>query len=124
MGARIQLDFGDVQVPATLNDTDTARVFAQALPLTVQVSGTGIDFCGTLPLDLPYEPDQVGYGWTDGDVNYNPQGGWFALLFADQENSGRYGDQVNLGRVEGPLDALRTLQGSFSLRITRREGDA
>ena len=119
MGTRINLRFGDVSVPAELNETQTARAFTEKLPTTIRVNGTGIDFCGHMPFSLPYEDAQVGRGWTNGDVNYNPGGGWFALLYDDEENSSRYGDQVNMGRVTGSLDALHELSGSFDLVVER-----
>lgn len=119
MATRINLRFGATVVPAELNETETALAFAEKLPATIRVGGTGIDFCGQMPFELPYAEAQVGRGWTNGDVNYNPGGGWFALLFDDEENSGRYGDQVNMGRVVGPLDALHALSGSYDLVIER-----
>ena len=33
------------------------------------------------------------------------------MAFDDEENSTRYGGQVTLGHVVGPLDALRELEG-------------
>ena len=51
----INLVFGDTTVKAELNDTDTAQVFYEKLPLTIPVSGTGLDFCGRIPVKLPYE---------------------------------------------------------------------
>ena len=119
MAIKINMKFGDVCVSAELNETETARAFAQKLPATIRVSGTGIDFCGQMPFALPYEKSQVGRGWTNGDVNYNPEGGWFALLFDDEENSKRYGDQVNMGRVIGSLEVLHKLSGSYDLVIER-----
>ena len=119
MTTKICMRFGETTVQAELNDTDTARAFASKLPATIRVSGTGIDFCGRMPFGLPYEKSQVGRGWTNGDVNYNPGGGWFALLFDDEENSSRYGDQVNMGRVVGSLDMLHELSGSYDLVIER-----
>lgn len=116
---KITLNFGSVSIPATLNDTETARAFADKLPAIIRVSGTGIDFCGQMPFSLPYEQRQVDRGWKDGDINYNPGGGWFALLFDDEENSKRYGDQVNMGHVGAPLDILHELDGSFDLVIER-----
>lgn len=119
MATKINLRFGETTVQAELNDTETACAFARKLPTTIYVSGTGIDFCGRMPFDLPYEESQVGHGWTNGDVNYNPGGGWFALLFDDEENSKRYGDQVNMGHVIGQLDVLHELSGSYDLVIER-----
>lgn len=119
MSTMINMRFGKTSVSAELNDTATARTFADRLPQTIRVSGTGIDFCGRMPFELPYNESQVGHGWTNGDVNYNPGGGWFALLFDDQEYSLRYGDQVNMGRVTSSLDVLHELSGSYDIVVER-----
>lgn len=115
---RIRLDFGSTIIHATTNETGTAQAFVGRLPCTVSVSGTGLDFCGRMPFSLPYEQSQVHHGWTNGDVNYNPGGGWFAVLFDGEEDSARYGDQVSMGRVDaGDLPLLHELDGSFQVRI-------
>lgn len=120
--ARIRLTFGGDAVYATLNDTETARAFAARLPQTISVGGTGIDFCGPMPFDLPYDDAQVHNGWTNGDVNYNPQGGWFAILYGGQEDSARYGDQVVMGRIEGEdLLRVQSLSGSYELLVELAE---
>ena len=119
MATKINLRLGATVVTAELNETKTAQAFAKKLPVTIHVSGTSIDFCGQMPFELPYEESQVGRGWTNGDVNYNPGGGWFALLFDDEENSSRYGDQVNMGHVTSSLEALHVLSGSYDLVIER-----
>lgn len=119
MGTRIKLCFDETVVEAELNDTETARAFVAHLPTSIRVSGCCIDFCGKMPFDLPYEGTQVRRGWTNGDVNYNPGGGWFAVLFDDEENSARYGDQVNMGCVTGSLDVLHALSGSHTLVVER-----
>ena len=113
MSTKINMRFGDVTVQAELNDTDTARAFAAMLPATIRVSGTGIDFCGRMPFGLPYEESQVRRGWTNGDVNYNPGGGWFAHLFDDEENSMRYADHRTADEMVGLLG-----NGNVSITIT------
>lgn len=85
MGQRIIMHFGNTDVYGELNDTETAKAFAEHLPTTVHVNGTGIDFCGQMPFELPYDEEQVHHGWTNGDINYNPGGGWFAVLFDDEK---------------------------------------
>lgn len=116
--ARIRMKFGMTLVHAETNDAPTARAFLRKLPCTIHVSGTGMDFCGRIPFSLPYEQEQVHRGWTNGDVNYNPGGGWFAVLYDGAERSQRYGDQVTMARVdEADLPALRALDGSFDARI-------
>lgn len=122
MERAIVLDFGDVRLKGTLNDTETARAFASALPVTIVVSSSGMDFCGKIGLSLPYEESQVGYGWRDGDINYSPHGGWFALFYGGQDQSESYGDQVNMGRLDD--DAVRVLaqlKGSYDMTIKAAE---
>ena len=38
-------------------------------------------------------------------------------LVDDERNSLRYGDQLTIGRIEGPLDSLRTLDGRLDAVI-------
>lgn len=122
MAGKIRLTFGDTKVLAELNDTETAQTFSSRLPLTVQVSGTGVDFCGRMPFSLPYEQGQVHRGWTNGDVNYNPGGGWLAVLYDGEEGSMRYGDQVVMGRIASEdLPRMQELAGSYDLVIERAE---
>lgn len=117
---RIRLTFGEVSVRALLLDNDTAKAFYEALPLAVDVSGSQVDLCGRTPVVLPYREDQVHFGWRDGDVNYNPEGGWLAVFHGGQEDSGVYGDQVDLGRVlDEDIPALRSLRGPFRLSVER-----
>lgn len=113
----INMRFGDIAIPVELNDSATAKAFATKLPVTILVNGTGIDFCGRMPFRLPYEQSQVRHGWTNGDVNYNPEGGWFAVLFDGEESSDQYGDQVNIGRVTCDLSVLHRLSGSHEILV-------
>lgn len=116
---RIVMHFGDTAVPGVLNDSETARAFAERLPVTIPMSGVGVDYCGRMPFDLPYDETDIHRGWHDGDINFNPGGGWFAVLFDDERNSRRYGDQLTMGRVEGSLEPLRSLRGSFDVLVER-----
>ncbi len=117
MAQRIRLQFDEIAVICRLNETETARAFARLLPQTIAMSGTGIDLCGPMPAELPYDSVLVHHGWKDGDVNYNPEGGWLALFFDDEENSLRFGDQLTIGHIEGSLDVLRGRAGRYLVRI-------
>lgn len=114
---RIMMHIGSADVAGTLLDSGTARAFAERLPVTVRMSGMGVDLCGRLPFALPYRSELVHRGWSNGDINYNPTGGWLAVQVDDEENSRRYGDQLTIGRVEGPLEPLRALSGPYDVRI-------
>lgn len=118
----IMVRFGGTAIAVELNDTETARAFASHLPTSVRMNDTGADFCGRMPFSLPYEQSQVHSGWTNGDVNYNPGGGWFAMLYDGEEDSSAYGDQVVIGRIIGDgLERIRSLSGSHDIVIELAE---
>ncbi len=121
---RVMMEFGTVAIPVELNASATARALAERLPLSLRVSGSSVGCCGRLPFSLPYGPDELHGGWSDGDLNYKPAGDWLALFFDDEENSGRYRGQVTLGHAQGPLGALRGLAGGCTVRVSRARGPA
>ena len=116
-GVRIELRIGEVAVPVELNDSAAACALAERLPQALSMSVSSVGCCGQLSFSLPYDAADVHPGWSDGDLNYKPEGDWLALFFDDEENSARYGGQVTLGHAVGPLDALRGLSGSHEARI-------
>lgn len=122
MGRRIAVRLGDVTVRATLNETPAARALAERLPLTLRMCASTVGCCGALPFSLPADPALVHRGWTDGDLNYNPSGGWLAIFFDDERNSMRYGDQLTIGRVDGPLEVLRALDGRLDVLLSLEVG--
>ena len=83
--------------------------------LPMSVSNVGC--CGQLTFSLPHDDSDAHPGWSDGDLNYKPEGDWLALFFDDERNSARYGDQVTVGHAVGSLDALRCLSGAHDARI-------
>lgn len=122
MGRRIAVRLGDVTVRATLNETPAARALTERLPLTLRMCASTVGCCGALPFSLPADPALVHRGWTDGDLNYNPSGGWLAIFFDDERNSMRYGDQLTIGRVDGPLEVLRALDGRLDVLLSLEAG--
>lgn len=114
------MHFGDVAVSARLNDTAAARAFAALLPVTVRMSASSVGICGAAPLELPVDSARIHRGWTNGDINYNPGGGWLAVFFDDEENSQRYGDQLTIGRIEDGIEELCRLTGSYDVTIEAR----
>ena len=118
---RVELRIGEVAVPVELNGSAAARALAAQLPQALSMSASSVGCCGQLPFSLPYDEADIHSGWSDGDLNYKPEGNWLALFFDDERNSARYGGQVTLGHVEGPLDALRGLTGTVDVRIERTE---
>lgn len=114
---RIRLDFDVCSVTVLLKDTASADAFVELLPLSLTACCTGVALCAAMPCALPVDADEVHRGWCNGDIAYNPAGGWLSVLIGDEENSLRYGDQVTLGHIEGDFEALRALEGRQALRI-------
>ena len=118
---RVELRIGEVAVPVELNGSAAARALAAQLPQTLPMSASSVGCCGQLPFSLPHDEADIHSGWSDGDLNYKPEGNWLALFFDDERNSARYGGQVTLGHAAGPLEALRGLTGTVDVRIERTE---
>lgn len=114
---RVELRIGEVAVPVELNGSAAARALAAHLPQALSMSVSSVGCCGQLPFSLQHDDADVHPGWSDGDLNYKPEGNWLALFFDDEENSARYGGQVTLGHAVGSLDALRDLEGTHDVRI-------
>ena len=104
---RVELRIDEVAVPVELNGSAAARALADRLPQELSMSVSSVGCCGQLSFSLPHDAADVHPGWSDGDLNYKPEGDWLALFFDDERNSARYGGQVTLGHAVGPLDALR-----------------
>lgn len=120
-GTRINLHFGDTVLPGILNDCDTARALIDMLPYTVHMSSYSHDFCGVMPDDLPYNEDEVHYGWLNGDIDYAINAPYFTILHSDEDISEQYGYQVNIGVLDCELSQIRELSGSFDVLIELAE---
>lgn len=120
-GTRINLHFGDTVLPGILNDCDTARALIDMLPYTVHMNSYSHDFCGVMPDDLPYNEDEVHYGWLNGDIDYAINAPYFTILHSDENISEQYGYQVNIGVLDCELSQIRELSGSFDVLIELAE---
>lgn len=117
-GTRIRMHFGDTVITGILNDSDTAKALIDQLPVTVHMNRYAHDFCGSASdLNLPYQEDEVHYGWLNGDIDYAIDAPWFTILFEDEDSSEQYGYQVNIGVVTSPLSDISSLNGSYDVVI-------
>ena len=114
---RVELRIGEAVVPVELNGSAAACALAARLPQALFTSVSSVGCCGQLRFSLPHGAADVHPGWSDGDLNYKPEGDWLALFFDDERNSARYGGQVTLGHAVGSLDVLRGLSGAHEARI-------
>lgn len=120
-GTKIKMFFGNIVIPATLNDSDTAKALIKMLPYNICLSNYGNDFCGVMEQPLPYNEEDVHNGWLNGDIDFATDGNWFTILFGGEENSGGYGYQVNIGKIDCELEKISSLRGSQQVRIELAE---
>ncbi|SOC12903.1 hypothetical protein SAMN05877809_106165 [Rhodobacter sp. JA431] len=119
MPTPIQITAGQTVLNAVLNDTTTARALAARLPMTVEGQRAEFDYCCIARTALETNPAELQDGWTNGDLLYG--GGWFAILFAGQEQSKSYRDQMIVGHLEeGELARVRALGANESFTLSLR----
>ena len=115
-GTKINMYFGDTLITGVLNDSETAQALIAKLPMTQHMSRYSHDFCGVTE-ELPYNEDDVHYGWLNGDIDYALNAPYFTILFEDEDVSEQYGYQVNIGVITCPIADIAALQGSYDVRI-------
>lgn len=115
-GTKINMYFGDTLITGVLNDSKTAKALIEKLPMTQHMSRYSHDFCGVTE-ELPYNEDDVHYGWLNGDIDYALNAPYFTILFEDEDVSEQYGYQVNIGVITCPIADIAALQGSYDDRI-------
>lgn len=116
-GTKINMHFGDVIIPGTLNDSETAQALIKMLPYRVYVRRYSHDFCGVMNDPLPYKEENVHYGWLNGDIDFAIDSDYFTILFEDEDNSEQYGYQVNIGKIDCELSKIKSLNGSYTVLI-------
>ena len=119
-GTKINMYFGDTLITGVLNDSETAQALIDKLPVTQHVNRYSHDFCG-ITEELPYNEEEVHYGWLNGDIDYAINAPYFTILFEDEDVSEQYGDQVNIGVITTPLSEIAALEGSYDVRIELAE---
>lgn len=97
MPMAIVLKAGDVTIPATLNDTVAGQDFRGRLPFKTSGYRSTFDYCCTAT-EGKFDPNEKQYGWTNGDISL--AGGWFAVLFAGEEQSSSYGDIMPIAHID------------------------
>lgn len=107
MPTPIVLKAAGVEIPAVLNDTVAARDFAKRLPFTVSGFRSPVDYCCSAACGR-FDPAETQTGWKNGDISL--AGGWFAVLFGGEEQSGAYHGMMVIAHIdEEHLDAVRAL---------------
>lgn len=123
MGERIIIHAGDVIAEATLNDTETARRIAAALPIEGEAMRWGDEIYFPIPVDCPPEnPKAVVQA---GDLGYWVPGKAFCIFFGPTPAS-RSPDEIRptspvnvFGQIVGDPTVFRAVTDGTKVRVER-----
>ena len=118
----ITITAGQVTVDATLNDTGTASLVWDALPIEASASTWGDEIYFDIPVEGSEEPDHEVVEM--GDLGYWPPGSAFCMFFgrtpASRGDEIRPASAVNvIGRMGGDLAALKSVPSGATVTIER-----
>lgn len=120
MSDNIRITAGGLQVDATLNDTETARAVAAALPITASASTWGDEIYFGIPVDADLEDGQEVVDL--GDLGYWPPGRAFCIFFGPTPAS--RGDEIRpasavtvIGKVAGDPTVFNQVSSGAQITI-------
>ena len=119
---RIKITAGDLSVFAELNDTPTAILVWDSLPIEASGSTWGDEIYFKTPISAEEEDAREVVDM--GDVAYWPPGQALCLFFgptpASQGDEIRPASAVNvLGRIEGDATVLKRVRSGSKIRVER-----
>lgn len=123
MPTAIRIRAGEVEVSAALNDSETARKVAGALPIEARANTWGDEIYFGIPVTCGEEDPKETVDM--GDLGYWPPGSAFCIFFgptpASRGSEIRPASPVNtIGRVEGDPTALKAVRSGEMVRIEAR----
>ena len=118
--AKVRITAGSVSVLATLDDSQTARVIGDALPLDAKAETWGDEIFFSIPVTLPEEGAREVV--ERGDLGYWPPGRAFCIFFGptplSQAGEIRPASPVNVfGRVDGDATVFRPVRAGTRVRV-------
>jgi len=116
----IRITAGSVELKGELNDSETAKAIAQALPIEAQGNTWGDEIYFAIPVSCGVEDPQEVVAM--GDLAYWPPGSAFCIFFgrtpASEGDEIRPASAVNvIGRVDGDATALKAVRSGETVRI-------
>lgn len=119
---RIQISAGGIVVTATLNDSPTADLVWEALPIEGSAELWGDEIYFDIPVDSPLDPEWAEETVEFGAVGYWPPGSALCLFFGPTPMS--RGDEIRpasavnvLGMIEGDPASLKRVRSGSPILI-------
>lgn len=121
MPRKITITAGRVSLPATLNDSDSARAIAQALPIEARANRWGEEIYFEIPVELE-ESGDARAEMQVGELAYWAPGSAFCIFFGptpvSQGEAPRAASPVNpLGMVDGDAAAFKAVRSGEKVRL-------
>ncbi len=120
MPQQVRITAGTVQVGAELNDTETAKAVAQAMPITASANTWGDEIYFGIPVDSELEAGQEVVDL--GDLGYWPPGNAFCIFFGRTPAS--RGDEIRpasavtvIGKVDGDPTVFKQVRSGTSVVV-------
>ena len=117
----IKITAGDVEVEAQLNDSATAKLIAEALPIKATANRWGEEIYFSIGVEAELEKDSREVVEA-GELGYWPSGSAFCMFFgltpASQGDEIRAASAVNIiGKMKGDWSGLTNVPGGASVLI-------
>ena len=121
MSRRIKVTVGDVEVFGELNETGTADLIWEKLPMESRVNTWGDEIYFSIPVQAELD-DSAREVVELGDMGYWPPGSAFCIFFGPTPNS--RGDEIRpasavniFGKMVGDPKVLKSVPSGTSVRI-------
>jgi hypothetical protein len=124
MGKKIRIEAGSVRAEADLNETETAQLIWDALPIEARANTWGDEIYFNVPVKTGLE-DAVEIVEM-GDIGYWPEGPAFCIFFGptpvSRANEIRPASAVNIiGEVLGDARVFRSVSAGETIKLSQAE---
>ncbi len=125
MGRQIKITSNEIEVVAGINNSETANLIWEALPIEGSVNTWGEEIYFTIPVDIE-ESGDARQDMEVGELGYWPPGSAFCIFFgrtpASTSDEPRAASNVNpFGMVSGDVAPLHAVRQGESVTVSRVE---
>ncbi|MGF1582664.1 MAG: cyclophilin-like fold protein [Gemmataceae bacterium] len=123
MAHPIRIKVGELDIPAELNDSETAKAILEALPLIGNANCWGNEIYFSISVRMEAGPD-ARFEMSVGELAYWPPGKAFCILFgptpASSDDTPRMASESNpIGQVTGDATAFRTVKNGEEVVVEK-----
>ncbi len=121
MGRKIEFTIGGQTVSAELNDSATAKLLEEKLPLSVSFSKWGDEYYGSCGIDAPLDSDARDI-MEVGELAYWPPGKALCIFFgptpASTDERPKAASEANpIGKITGDVSVFSGFGGSITAEV-------